>query len=307
MGTGSPLYIKTYPMNIYFVILCLSAHVVIIYNMIKLKFKPSRLSVIALGLFPIMFVSGICDNIFDLTVNYSSKNFSDKSLMSMLIVVLITSLFSIAYMISFHTFCRGLYIRESKAEKINTASTEDKILMKPLTATDEDAPVYENDNDEYDQVSWATEWDTKSNLEDLESFSGMFERYINVNLSLNLVWGLGVYNLCLTIMYIVRLVAYTQTTLVRDTDVVLASLVIIAITIPTAVYDWWKFQVYTGPIFMHYVTFAVVLFSDFLSFYGFVGAVDILTLSCFLVEIGLITYKIVAYSKVGLIPHYKRD
>lgn len=242
--------------------------VVYVYNLFNYKnFKVTAKMVF----FPVLLFAGIMDNTYDIVTKAKVSEYTEQTLMAMVVVTSILAVISLLYL--------GTYTYESM--KMMNGN-----LYQPLAQEDEMELSRNGDG-----ISTMTR----------------YQRIIDEYMTSNIVWGLTTYNMMLVLIYASRYITHTDKNLVRELDVALVSSILLVFIVIMALLDFFLFRnPSNGSVFMHYGIAAVFALNFTVDFQAQVGFCELITLGVFFVAVFLSVYKVKLFMDIGM-PIGKKD
>lgn len=267
---SNPLYFKTSLISFLgawpLAIMCI---VVYMYNLFNYKnFKITAKMIF----FPVLLFAGIADNSYDIITGADVSEYTEETLVAMIVVTSIFAVISLLYL--------GTYTYESM-------KSMGRSLYQPLA--------------QEEKIEMTVFNRTGSGSGDSISTMTRYQRLIDEYMTANIIWGLTTYNMMLVLIYASRYITHTDKNLIRELDVALVSVILLIFIVIMVLLDFFLFRnPSNGSVFMHYVVAGVFALNFTVDFQAQVGFCEILTLAVFFVAVFLSVYKIKLFIDIGM-------
>lgn len=297
---SNPLYFKTLIVPILlswpFSALVLIIFVGNIWNILKsskpFTFKFNN----KLNFFPILQFATILDNAYDWHTKGNVEKYTKVNLTFLIIITSCFAFFSILYTIA--------YTYDSVMSAAGQKKTKKKFSVFYNKLQNVDSDVEEN------QDSQTVEWDIRNfsaqqrgNRSDLPSnirYPNRWKIIRDEYLTINVVYGLTVYNILLVILYIIRYLTFSDHNYLREIDVVFISLTVLGFLFLVIILDWFLFDYPPlSSVIAHYYVIMVYTLNFTIDFFNQVEYCEIITLATFFIALFIFIYKIKIFLDIG--------
>ena len=275
---SNPLYFKTVMVPIFVTIpMSLMVFIIYSYNLMQVMKSPLKNYRVTLKMnfFPMLLFATILDNGYDWTTGAEVKNYSSSTLSFLTAAFGVLAALSLVFAAGYtwdsvrNGFNNGLKTREVGAALYSRLEEEESIVLSTVLPS---------------KVLRPNRWRT----------------IINEYMTINVVYGLAVYNVLLVILYALRHTTHTDNNYIREADVAYISLAMLILLVPLVVLDWFMFEFpATASIISHYYVITIFAVNFTLDFFNQVKYCEMLTLGMVFVGVFLFIYKIKLFSDIG--------
>ncbi len=271
---SNPLYFKTVLVPILatwpLILMVLTIYLYNLWRVIKSPTRNYRVTM-KMNFFPMLLFAMILDNGYDWTTSASVNEFSSKTL---------------GFLIGVFGLLAGLSLVFVAAYTWDSIQSGANNGFKP----NEEGAVLSGGSGDSDRV------DLPSRLK----YPGRWRTIINEYITINVVYGLAVYNLLLLIVYVMRYTTHVDENYMRESDVAYASLAIIILLVPLIIMDYFMFRFPpTASIMMHYYLVIVFGLSFTVDFFNQVKYCELITLVVTFGALFLFVFKIKIFTDIG--------
>ena len=281
---SNPLYFKT-PLIPFLAAWPITIMCLIIYSYNLVRYKHSTVT-IPLIFFPLLLFSGILDNMYDFETNADINEYKSKNLLAMILVLTVLAVLSVVYVIYYSA--RGIQNRRGY-----------QLLSQTADDDEENTVLYARGDTEDRDMAQIT-----SRPADTEKWFRIIDEYMTANV----MWALTTYNILLVVIYIARYITHKDDNIIRELDVGIISLGLLAFLVAIAIIDFFLFtHPPNGSVFMHYAIVAVFALNFTIDFYAQVKYCEIITITVFFIAAFCAVYKIKKFVDIGVAPTKKTN